>query len=29
MSIQEEFAQIARDDGRAALVTVIEGPHKG
>lgn len=29
MSIQEEFAQIAREDGRAALVTVVDGPHKG
>jgi xanthine dehydrogenase accessory factor len=29
MSLQEEFAQIAREDGRAAMVTVIQGPHKG
>ena len=29
MSVHEQFAQIARDDGRAALVTVIQGPHKG
>lgn len=29
MSIQEQFAQIAREDGRAALVTAIRGEHKG
>ncbi|CAA9522011.1 MAG: Xanthine and CO dehydrogenases maturation factor, XdhC/CoxF family [uncultured Solirubrobacteraceae bacterium] len=29
MSIHEQFAQIAREDGRAALVTVVQGPHKG
>ena len=29
MSLQAEFAQIAREDGRAAMVTVIQGPHKG
>jgi xanthine dehydrogenase accessory factor len=29
VSVQEEFAQIAREDGRAALVTVIAGEHLG
>ncbi len=29
MSIQAKFAQIAREDGRAALVTAVDGPHKG
>jgi xanthine dehydrogenase accessory factor len=29
MSIQAEFARIAAEDGRAALVTVIEGEHVG
>jgi len=29
MSIQGKFAQIAREDGRAALVTVVQGRHKG
>ncbi|HWI08328.1 MAG TPA: XdhC/CoxI family protein [Solirubrobacteraceae bacterium] len=29
MSVQEEFAQIAREDGRAAMVTAVQGPHKG
>src|SRR5205085_5603085 len=27
VSVQEDFAQIAREDGRAALVTVVRGPH--
>jgi len=29
MSLQEDFAAIAREDGRAALVTVIKGDHVG
>jgi xanthine dehydrogenase accessory factor len=29
MSLQEEFAAIAREDGRAGLVTVIKGEHAG
>jgi xanthine dehydrogenase accessory factor len=29
VSVHEEFAQVAREDGRAALVTVVQGPHKG
>ncbi len=29
MSAQEEFAAIAREDGRAALVTVLRGEHAG
>ncbi len=29
MSIQEEFAAVAREDGRAALVTVLRGDHVG
>jgi xanthine dehydrogenase accessory factor len=29
MSLQEDFAQIAREDGRAALVTAIKGDHVG
>lgn len=29
MSLQEDFAAIAREDGRAALVTVIKGDHAG
>jgi xanthine dehydrogenase accessory factor len=29
VSLQEEFAQIAREDGRAALVTVVQGEHIG
>ena len=29
MSVQEEFAAIAREDGRAALVTVLRGEHAG
>jgi xanthine dehydrogenase accessory factor len=29
MSLQEEFAAIAREDGRAGLVTVIKGEHTG
>ena len=29
MSLQEDFAAIAREDGRAALVTVIQGDHVG
>jgi xanthine dehydrogenase accessory factor len=29
VSIQEDFAAIAREDGRAALVTVIKGDHAG
>jgi len=29
VSIQEQFAAIAREDGRAALVTAVRGPHLG
>jgi xanthine dehydrogenase accessory factor len=29
MSVQEQFAAIAREDGRAALVTVLRGEHVG
>ena len=29
MSVQEEFAAVAREDGRAALVTVLRGEHVG
>lgn len=29
MSVQKEFAEIARSDGRAALVTAMRGPHAG
>jgi xanthine dehydrogenase accessory factor len=29
VSIQEEFAAVAREDGRAALVTVLRGDHAG
>jgi xanthine dehydrogenase accessory factor len=29
VSLHEEFAQIAREDGRAALVIAVQGPHKG
>ena len=29
MSVQEQFAQIAREDGRAALVTAVRGDHAG
>ncbi|MEA2148395.1 MAG: xanthine dehydrogenase accessory factor, partial [Solirubrobacteraceae bacterium] len=29
MSLQEDFAAVAREDGRAALVTVIKGDHAG
>ena len=29
MSAQSSFAEIAREDGRAALVTVVSGPHAG
>lgn len=29
MSVQKEFAEIARSDGRAALVTAMSGPHAG
>ncbi len=29
MSLQEQFAQVAREDGRAALVTVVRGPRLG
>lgn len=29
MSLQQEFAAIAREDGRAALVTVVQGAHRG
>jgi xanthine dehydrogenase accessory factor len=29
VSLQEEFAQVAREDGRAALVTVVQGEHIG
>ncbi|MEA2297698.1 MAG: xanthine dehydrogenase accessory factor [Solirubrobacteraceae bacterium] len=29
MSAQGSFAQVARDDGRAALVTAVSGPHLG
>jgi len=29
MSVHEDFAQIAREDGRAALVTVVRGEHLG
>lgn len=29
MSTQGSFARIARDDGRAALVTAVSGPHAG
>jgi xanthine dehydrogenase accessory factor len=29
MSVQEQFAAIAREDGRAALVTVLRGEHAG
>jgi len=29
MSVQEDFAAIAREDGRAGLVTVIKGEHAG
>jgi xanthine dehydrogenase accessory factor len=29
MSVQEDFAAVAREDGRAALVTVIRGEHVG
>lgn len=29
MSTQSAFAQVAREDGRAALVTVVSGPHAG
>ncbi len=29
MSVQKEFAEIARGNGRAALVTAMKGPHAG
>ncbi|HWF23834.1 MAG TPA: XdhC/CoxI family protein [Solirubrobacteraceae bacterium] len=29
MSAQSAFAEVAREDGRAALVTVVNGPHAG
>ena len=29
MSVQEQFAAIAREDGRAVLATVVRGPHLG
>lgn len=29
MSAQSAFAKVAREDGRAALVTVVSGPHAG
>ncbi|MEA2197841.1 MAG: xanthine dehydrogenase accessory factor [Solirubrobacteraceae bacterium] len=29
MSAQSAFAEVAREDGRAALVTVVSGPHAG
>jgi xanthine dehydrogenase accessory factor len=29
MSVQSEFAAVAREDGRAALATVVRGPHLG
>jgi len=29
VSVHEEFAQVAREDGRAALVTVVRGEHLG
>ena len=29
MSVQAQFAQVAREDGRAALVSVVRGPHLG
>jgi len=29
VSLQEDFAQVAREDGRAALVTVVQGEHLG
>ena len=29
MSVQGSFAEIAREDGRAALVTAVSGPHAG
>lgn len=29
MSAQESFAAIAREDGRAALITAVDGPHAG
>jgi xanthine dehydrogenase accessory factor len=29
VSAQSAFAEVARDDGRAALVTVVSGPHAG
>lgn len=29
MSLHAQFAQIAREDGRAAMVTAVSGPHKG
>jgi xanthine dehydrogenase accessory factor len=29
MSVQGSFAAVAREDGRAALVTAVAGPHKG
>jgi xanthine dehydrogenase accessory factor len=29
VSVQASFAQVAREDGRAALVTAVSGPHAG
>ncbi len=29
MSVQQSFASIAREDGRAALITAVDGPHAG